>query len=278
MASFMIANTSGIGANEQAADPDRFEAVADRGDDSQPANGAASDTIGTKSLHKLAMRWRDKAAATTPSRQSTLSSPIDRPLSKSRLRELVETIYAEQRPANRPAYQDSMVRERVDVRGVVRDLEAPEELAALQLSPAQVGVIKEGPIKRFLEGMRLADRRYAKLHERIRQERVEHVRSAETQESKRLRAALQRLGSTRRHELEQLDEGDAGEDDLEDLLRLRGPWALSERPPPSSVVGRKDTAEALRLARVIDESEQNRSGLRLWTRLVEGLDSHHSDD
>ena len=60
------------------------------------------------------LKWRDKAresrsvsSPVTPASSSTsiASSPIDRPLSKSRLRELVETVYSAERPFHRPGFK-----------------------------------------------------------------------------------------------------------------------------------------------------------------------------
>ena len=51
-----------------------------------------------------------------------------------------------------------MIRERVSTYGVVRPLEPETELQALKLSPDEIGVIKEGPVARYLEGKRIADK------------------------------------------------------------------------------------------------------------------------
>ena len=45
-----------------------------------------------------------------------------------------------------------MIRERISIRGIVRPLEPESDLQGLQLEPKDIGVIKEGPVKRYLEG------------------------------------------------------------------------------------------------------------------------------
>jgi hypothetical protein len=56
-------------------------------------------------------------------------------------------------------------------------------------------------------------------------------------------------------------------------------WALEsdERPPPSSIVSRRDTQEARQLARIADqaslENDSSMSGNHLWSMLVDALTS-----
>lgn len=45
-----------------------------------------------------------------------------------------------------------MIRERVSINGVIRPLNPESELQALNVDPEDIGVIKEGPVKRWLEG------------------------------------------------------------------------------------------------------------------------------
>ena len=66
-----------------------------------------------------------------------------------------------------------------------------------------------------------------------------------------------------------------------DVERQRWTWAWAlddEHPPPSSIVSRRDTAEARRLARVADlsveQEESKLSGNMLWSVLVNFLTVH----
>lgn len=60
-------------------------------------------------------------------------------------------------------------------------------------------------------------------------------------------------------------------------------WAVSgENPPASSIVARRDTTEARRLARIADQSvaqeESKLSGNKLWNILANFLTYHFGDD
>ena len=66
-----------------------------------------------------------------------------------------KTIYSAAFPFNRPPYVENMIRERVSITGVVRPLEPASELAALNLDPEDIGLVKEGPVKRYLAGSEL---------------------------------------------------------------------------------------------------------------------------
>lgn len=55
-------------------------------------------------------------------------------------------------PFNRPPYVDNMVRERVSITGVVREMEPVAEVKILHIDPEEVGLVKEGPVKRYLAG------------------------------------------------------------------------------------------------------------------------------
>jgi hypothetical protein len=46
-------------------------------------------------------------------------------------------------PRKRPDYTDNMIRERVAIDGIVRDMEAETELQACCMHPEDVGIIKE---------------------------------------------------------------------------------------------------------------------------------------
>lgn len=59
-----------------------------------------------------------------------------------------------------------MLRERVDVHGVVRPMEPMEEIAALKVRPQEIGIIKEGPLNKWWSGQKEWDRKYRRSAER----------------------------------------------------------------------------------------------------------------
>lgn len=77
------------------------------------------------------------------------------------LAELKETIYHSALPFNRPDYVDGMIRERVDVFGRVRPLEPESDLPALSIDHKTVGVIKEGPVRRWVQGKQIWDHKFS---------------------------------------------------------------------------------------------------------------------
>ena len=82
------------------------------------------------------------------------------------------------------------------------------------------------------------------------------------------------------HQLQLYAEG--GRDGIREGLKSSGSWGWAwaldadERPPPSSIVARRDTQEAVKLARIADqavlaEEDVVISGNNLWTLMVNFL-------
>ncbi|KAI9066431.1 alpha/beta-hydrolase [Trametes sanguinea] len=143
----------------------------------------------------------------------------------------------------------AFIRERVDVLGNVRPMEPPEEIEALRLKPQEIGVIKEAPVRRWLEGQEEWDRRFKRTAERVIRKRrqfetkaarlLEHAREQglihDELQPRHSRASLGRSISS----------GSVGEIDSD---RRWGPLDLKdENPPPSAIAGRRDTGEAVAL-------------------------------
>ncbi len=72
-----------------------------------------------------------------------------------------------------------MIRERVDVMGNVRPMEPAEEIEALNIPPQQIGVIKELPVRRWLEGQEEWDRKYKRTAERVIRKRKHYEAKAQ---------------------------------------------------------------------------------------------------
>lgn len=154
-------------------------------------------------------------------------------------------------------WDGEMIRERVSTSGVVRPLEPEDELPAFHLKPEAVGQITELTVRRFIDGKA----RYGKKYERA-------VKGIE-RERKRLleRARKQALAAAPPPQTP----------GMPDALPSWGwGWVLDqERPPPSCVAARRDTEEAMRLARIADEGVFQRehllSGNNLWSVVVNFL-------
>ena len=132
-----------------------------------------------------------------------------------------------------------MIRERVSTQGIIRPLEPDEDLPAFRLSPQLVGVIPESVLERYMVAKQAADQRFASTIKGIEKARARNIERA-SQDLAQRAAALRRYFRA------------AGGGANGGAWRLA--WALDveERPPPSSIVGRLDTDEALRFARAAD--------------------------
>ncbi|KZT58695.1 alpha/beta-hydrolase [Calocera cornea HHB12733] len=159
---------------------------------------------------------------------------------------------------------DNMIRERVSRTGTIRPLEPPEDLGALKVPLDEIGVIKENAAKRYLHGQALWDKKFASTVRAVEKDRIKHLKKARKDADRR---ASMYITGKRNHRT--LTDEDAS---------WGWSWALDgEEPPPSSIVARRDTHEARRLAQIADKSWQEDTeddkwaGNRLWTQLADWL-------
>jgi hypothetical protein len=138
-----------------------------------------------------------------------------------------------------PDHQDhdqGMIRERISISGIIRPLEPEHDLPALQILPEHLGIVSERWVQRHIAYTEHHEKKYrkrikelAKRHECVIAD-VQHVRG-----SQECLAALHgcRMKTARRRK-------EKGRN-TSSLLA----WALEmddERPPPSSIVARRDIA------------------------------------
>jgi hypothetical protein len=123
-----------------------------------------------------------------------------------------------------------MIRERVSINGIIRLLEAEQDLPALQIMPERLGAISEHWIYRYIAGTEHHEKKFAA--------RIKHV----AKHRERTVAGLLRQGPSQPH---------ASESKMAAAPEWSLAWALEadEHPPPSSLVARRDVPEALALAR-----------------------------
>ncbi|KAF5382996.1 hypothetical protein D9757_006344 [Collybiopsis confluens] len=164
-----------------------------------------------------------------------------------------------------PSFYNSMIRERVSTRGVIRPLEPPSELPALAVPVQLIGEISELAVRRYIEGRNFYDIKFAGTMKEIEKRRKKHLKQARKDTVKNM-SALQGSVDKEREKLTGNSKAKHDHDHHESpysietaLLASSGwswSWALdhSERPPPSSLVARRDTHEALMLARIADQS------------------------
>jgi hypothetical protein len=142
-----------------------------------------------------------------------------------------------------------MIRERIDIHGVVRDMETRGEVPALQMKREELGLIKEAPTLRWLEGQELWDKRFKRAAKRV-------LRNREKVKSKAQRmldnARDQGLLLSREHapvvsnlRAEAMQRRGSSRDTIDGIIqedRRWGPLDLDdEDPPPSAIAKRRDT-------------------------------------
>lgn len=180
-----------------------------------------------------------------------------------------------------------MIRERISTRGIRRPLEPESEIPALQLPLDELGKVKELPAKRYLTGQTLCtlffpdadridlslltkrvvwsfigDKKFAHAARRVERHRLKNLKKSQRDATKVLNVWQERLAAKR----------SAAGDEEGDRFLLDSPgsnwaWALKgEKPPPSAVVSRRDTGEAVKLAKIADETEGDSKlgGVNLW--------------
>ncbi|GAA5850059.1 hypothetical protein JCM8547_000999 [Rhodosporidiobolus lusitaniae] len=232
------------------------------------------------------------------------------------IQNLEKTIYSSTQPFNRPEYVDGMIRERISVTGVVRPMEPVEQMNALQLDKEDIGLIKEAPVKRYLAGRAIWDRKFHRTYKKVQKERERHLEKSMKEEASRITKRVEQLSqnshdkrpsssssgpaapdpsainpdrASRVTDSPEPMEGESGArvgrraSMAEVPIGLQGSWDLhGENPPPSSLAGRKDTAEARKLAKVLDEHFSRLHALNLWSEihdLVGGRPSRqHTED
>ncbi|KAG5648902.1 hypothetical protein DXG03_000251 [Asterophora parasitica] len=157
--------------------------------------------------------------------------------------------------SRRPSSENSrnknilMIRERVDINGISRPMEPPEEIRALALRPGEVGIIKEGPTRRWLEGQEQWDHEFKRSAKRAMKRRYKLELKAERLIDNARLQGLILTGEATPQELQRtMSNGYADKLDRIQDERRWGPLDLDgERPPPSAIAKRRDTPEALAL-------------------------------
>lgn len=74
-----------------------------------------------------------------------------------------------------PAFKNHMIRQRVDRHGNIRHLEPASELPSCTLPPSQIGVIKEGPIKKWMAAKLKWDTKYASAKRKVQKRRAKEM-------------------------------------------------------------------------------------------------------
>ncbi|KAK2463097.1 hypothetical protein APHAL10511_004752 [Amanita phalloides] len=169
---------------------------------------------------------------------------------------------------NEQPWVGPMIRERVSTRGVVRPLEPESDLIACSMPADVIGFLSERAIRRYLDSSAMFDRKYARHARAVEKQRRRNLRLAEKQATRSLEA-YQDLAVKRSN-----GDNNAPNPFEPTLLNKGWAWALDvhEKPPPSSIVARRDTKEARKLADIADRSilqgDRMLSANNFWSLLV----------
>lgn len=170
-----------------------------------------------------------------------------------------------------------MIRERISTQGITRPLESESELGALTIDPDIIGCMSELTLRRYLDASAMFDKKFAHTIRAIERDRWHNLKLA--------RKDIKRDLAVLHHKLILSDAESSISSSLTTSCGRRErsftssgswnwAWALDgeERPPPSSIVSRRDTAEARHLAKIADQflfqDDQVLSGNRFWSTVL----------
>ncbi|RYP09397.1 hypothetical protein DL765_008460 [Monosporascus sp. GIB2] len=71
-----------------------------------------------------------------------------------------------------PSFKNHMIRQRVSRHGVITPLEPASDLPACNMRPEDIGVVKEGPVRKWLEARRQWDNRFGSAAAKVRKQRL----------------------------------------------------------------------------------------------------------
>jgi hypothetical protein len=149
----------------------------------------------------------------------------------------------------------------------------------MQVPSDHIGTLPERAIERYATAKARSDKKFAQAIKRIEKRRLRNIDRASRDMNQHI-AALQ-------HYLDRESQAAAAaastlrDTGTDRMMRTTSSWNMAwaldedERPPPSSIVARRDTEEALKLARIADKavlaSERTLSANNLWNVIISFL-------
>jgi hypothetical protein len=99
-----------------------------------------------------------------------------------------------------------MIRERVGTDGTCRPLEPPEELGAMTMPTDEMGMIKEGPAMRYLNGQALWDHKFSHARKQVAKRREKNIKNARNKDARKIVRMWQRRVKKHREDKERRKE------------------------------------------------------------------------
>ncbi|KAG1760103.1 hypothetical protein EDD22DRAFT_902993 [Suillus occidentalis] len=187
------------------------------------------------------------------------------------------------------SWKEGMICERVSTSGVLRPLEPETELDAFHIPPEIIGILSELAVRRYMEGKSKFDKKFAKERHAIHKQRQRNLERSRKDVLKNIAQFQDPRGPQTKNSKGKTHETVKGIKEGLEAASASWSWAwaldVDERPPPSSIVSRRDTDEARRLARIADQAvlqeHSQMSANSLWAIMVNFLtserDHKHTD-
>ena len=74
-----------------------------------------------------------------------------------------------------PPFHNHMIRQKVGRHGIIYDLDPESDIPVLRILPAEVGVIKPEPVRRWMEGKKMKDKQFASARREIQKQRAREI-------------------------------------------------------------------------------------------------------
>jgi hypothetical protein len=156
-------------------------------------------------------------------------------------------------------------------------LEPETDLPAMQVPSDHIGTLPERAIKRYVTAKERSDKKFARAIKRIEKKRLRNIDRASRDMNQHI-AALQHYLDRESQAAATATASTSIAPGTDRMTRTASCWNMAwaldedERPPPSSIVARRDTEEALKLARIADKavlaSERTLSANNLWNVII----------
>lgn len=142
-----------------------------------------------------------------------------------------------------------MIRQRVDIRGHVRQMESKDEVPCLKKTASEIGLLREAPARRWLTGQQEWDERFKSTAKKVEKRRKKVEEQYENAIKRAMELGLKHVPNSDNASImtdgssEHQDEGDG----QIQKSRRWGPLDLEgENPPPSAIAARRDTVRNFR--------------------------------
>jgi len=148
-----------------------------------------------------------------------------------------------------------MIRERVSTQGLIRPLETESDLDAFKIDPNMIGNMSELVIRRCISSEAHFREKFASTYESIDKSRKKNLEREAKEEGKRFDAMRASASNSSNFSSSSGNHAKFRQSVL-DSPGWGYAWVLdeNERPPPSSIAARRDTAEARQLALIADRA------------------------